>query len=61
MGNSLVVQWLGLGALAAVGLGLIPGWGTKILQAEWHGKEKTGWNFPGFQCRGHSFDAWLGN
>ena len=32
-GNSLVVQWLGLGALAARAQGLIPGQGTKIPQA----------------------------
>ena len=33
LGNSLMVQWLGLGTLTARGLGLIPGWRTKILQA----------------------------
>ena len=32
-GNSLAVQWLGLRASTAGGLGLIPGWGTKIPQA----------------------------
>ena len=32
-GNSLVVQWLGLGAFTAEGLGSTPGWGTKIPQA----------------------------
>ena len=26
--------WLGLGAFIAVGIGSIPGWGTKIPQAE---------------------------
>ena len=31
-GNSLVVQWLGLGASIAGVLGSIPGRGTKILQ-----------------------------
>ena len=30
-GNSLVVQWLGLGTFTARGLGSIPDWGTKIL------------------------------
>ena len=35
-GNSLVVQWLELRAFTAMGLGLIPGWGTKIMQAVWH-------------------------
>ena len=29
-GNSLVVQWLGLSALTAVGPGSIPGQGTRI-------------------------------
>ena len=32
-GTSLVDQRLALGALTAEGLGLIPGWGTKILRA----------------------------
>ena len=32
-GNSLAVQWLGLGAFTAVGPGSIPGRGTKIPQA----------------------------
>ena len=31
--TSLAVQWLGLGTLTAVDPGLIPGQGTKILQA----------------------------
>ena len=35
MGNSLVVQWLGLCTLTAEGLGSIPGWGTKIPPALW--------------------------
>ena len=30
-GNSLAVQWLGLGTFTAEGLGSFPGWGTKIL------------------------------
>ena len=29
-GNSLAVQWLGLGAFTAGAQGSIPGWGTKI-------------------------------
>ena len=29
----MVVQWLGLCTPTARGKGLIPGWGTKILQA----------------------------
>ena len=32
-GNSLAVQWLGLRAFTAMGLGSIPGPGTKISQA----------------------------
>ena len=32
-GNSLAVQWLELHASTAGDTGLIPGWGTKILQA----------------------------
>ena len=32
-GNSLAVQWLGLGAFTAEGAGSIPGQGTKIRQA----------------------------
>ena len=39
-GNSLVVQWLGLHALTAEGLGSIPGQGTKILQAAQHNQKK---------------------
>ena len=32
VGNSLVVQWLGLGTFTDMGLGSIPGRGTKIPQ-----------------------------
>ena len=39
LGNSLVVQCLGLCALTAEGLGPIPGQGTKILQAVQHGQK----------------------
>ena len=38
-GNSLAVQWLGLGAFTAMGLGSIPGQGTKIPQAVQHGQK----------------------
>ena len=38
-GNSLVVQWLGLRAFTAEGLGSIPGRGTKIPQASKCGKK----------------------
>ena len=37
VGNSLVVQWLGLHTFTAEGAGSIPGWGTKIPQAVWCG------------------------
>ena len=33
MGNSLVVQWLGLCTFSAKGVGSVPGRGTKILEA----------------------------
>ena len=39
-GNSLAVQWLGLHASTAGGMGSIPAQGTKILHAEWHSKKK---------------------
>ena len=35
LGNSLVVQWLGLHVLTAKDVGSIPSWGTKILQITW--------------------------
>ena len=37
--NSLAVQWLGLHASTARVTGLIPGWGTKVLQAMLHGQK----------------------
>ena len=40
IGNSLAVQWLGLGAYTARGLGSIPGQGTNILQAVKYGQKK---------------------
>ena len=40
LGNSLEVQWLGLCALTAEGPSSMPGWGTKIPQAAWHGQKK---------------------
>ena len=39
-GNSLEVQQLGLRAFPTSGTGLIPGQGTKIPQAVWHGQKK---------------------
>ena len=41
LGNSVLVQWLGLQASTAEGTGLIPGWGTKIPHATWHGQKKS--------------------
>ena len=40
LGNSLVVQWLGLSASTAGAPGSIPGWGTKIPQAMQPKKER---------------------
>ena len=40
MGNSLAVKWLEFCAITAEGLGSIPGQGTKIPQASWHGQKK---------------------
>ena len=40
LGTSPVVQWLDLCASTAGGMGSIPSWGTKILQAMWHSQEK---------------------
>ena len=39
-GNSLAVQGLGLPAFTAEGAGLMPGQGTKVPQAVWHGQKK---------------------
>ena len=38
-GNSLVVQWLELCAITAGDMGFIPGGGTKIPYAPWHGQK----------------------
>ena len=35
-----MVQWLGLCAFTAEGLGSVPGWGTKIPQVVWCGQKK---------------------
>ena len=37
--TSLAVQWLGLHASTAGGVGSIPGQGTEIPQAAWHGQK----------------------
>ena len=39
LGTSLAVQWLRFHASTAGGMGLIPGWGTKILHAAWHSQK----------------------
>ena len=39
LGTCLAVQWLGLCALIAEGMGSIPVWGTKIPQAMWCGQK----------------------
>ena len=44
-GNSLVVQWLRLGAFTAVALSSVPGWGTKIPQATWYSQKKKKFTF----------------
>ena len=36
----MVSQWLEPHASTAGGLGPVSGWGTKILQATWHGQKK---------------------
>ena len=38
-GTFLVVQWLRLHVYIVEGIGLIPGWETKILHATWHSQE----------------------
>ena len=38
--TSLVVQWLGLRTSTTGGVDSIPGWGTKILHAQWHAWQK---------------------
>ena len=53
VGNSLVVQWLGLCTFTAEGSALIPGQGTKILQAaRWHSQKKKKRNGPKKQSSG---------
>ena len=39
IGSSLGFHWLEIFAFTAVGLGSIPGQGTKMLQASWHGRK----------------------
>ena len=37
--TSRTIEWLRLWAFNARDMGLIPGWGTKILHVVWHGQE----------------------
>ena len=39
-GTCLAVQWLRLHVSTEGGMGSIPGWGTKIPYAVWHGQKK---------------------
>ena len=41
MGTSLALQWLGLRASTAMGMGLTPGWGTKVPHAMRCSQNKT--------------------
>ena len=41
VGNSLAVQWLGLGTFTAEGLGSISGRRSKIPQAAWRGQKEN--------------------
>jgi len=47
-----VVQWLRLCASTVGGMGSIPGQGTTILSAAWHGQKKNG--HPGPNWKGGS-------
>ena len=42
--NFLVIQCSGLHDFTAKEPGSVPGWGTKIPQAEWHWAKKKKWN-----------------
>ena len=54
LGNSLAVQWLGLGAFTAKSLGSIPGQGTKIQQDTWHSQSKKKDGFKALEGRTNS-------
>ena len=36
-----ILWWLGLSTFTAMGPGLVPGWGTRILQASWYSQHKN--------------------
>ena len=61
VGNSLVVQWLGLQAFTAEGLGSIPVLGTKILQAAWQKKKKNHKEFISYVLNMWSLFRCMGN
>ena len=52
-GNSLAVQWLGLGAFTAVPVDSVPGQGTKIPQTRQYGQKKK-WKFGDIRQHGAS-------
>ena len=57
-GNSLLAQWLRHFASNAEGRGSVPGWGTNILHAMWHGQKTKELNdicFPStFSCSSYN-------
>ena len=60
--NSLAVQWLGLHSFTAESMGLIPGQGTKILQAIRHGQNSQKkncclWYFLKFPLLAYGFSV----
>ena len=48
--TSLVVQWLGLCTSTTGGVDSIPGWGTKLPYATWHGLPKNKDRLTGATC-----------
>ena len=51
-----MVQWLEHSALTPKVLGLISGWGTKILQAVQHGQKKKMYHFSRFHIYALIYD-----
>ena len=59
LGNSLMVQYLGLGALTARGLDSLPGWGIKIPQAMQHSQKRNkNWRYLNLNFR-YMMDTFL--
>ena len=58
-----MVQWLRLCASTVGASGLIPGWGTKILYAVWHGQKKIKKDTGSRACLGSNpnsnFNSWV--